>query len=352
VGTPPTETDSRQIDVAIVGAGIAGLAAASVLSTAGRRVVVLEKSRGVGGRMATRRLGEAVCDHGAQQFSVKGRAFGRIVAEAETAGFVDSWCRLFPSAETAQGPVKAPLDEAGHARWRGIRGMTALPKQVAASLPETVRTQTRVASISSVAGRVRLEDEAGGCLTAAATIVTAPVPQAIDLFKAGGLIPPLVNSDTWELLDSITYEPCFSLMLVLDRPSRLPEPGGLQVETGPIAWITDNQQKGISPLPSLTIQARGDFSREHFDDDPAEVTRLLAAEAASWIDGDPMNAVLDSSLQRWKFAFPQTVLKTPLVPLSTSPPVVCCGDAFGGGSVENAASSGLAAARWLERLGS
>jgi predicted NAD/FAD-dependent oxidoreductase len=152
------------------------------------------------------------------------------------------------------------------------------------------------------------------------------------------------------LLDSITYEPCFSLMLVLDRPSRLPSPGGLLVETGPVAWITDNQQKGISPLPSLTIQARGDFSREHFEDDPAEVTRILTAQAATWIDGDPATAVIDSSLQRWKFAFPETVLKTPLIPLSTSPPVVCCGDAFGGGSVENAASSGLAVARWLERL--
>jgi renalase len=347
---PPAEAAPSQVDVAIVGAGIAGLAAASVLTAAGRRVAVLEKSRGVGGRMATRRLGEAVCDHGAQQFAVKGRAFGNLVAEAEAAGLVDSWCRLFPSAKTAAGPVTAPLDEAGHARWRGVRGMTALPKHLAASLPEPVHTRTRVTAISSQAGSVRLVDEAGGCLTAAAAIVTAPVPQAIDLFKAGGLVPPQVDSAVWELLDSITYEPCFSLMLVLDRPSLLPLPGGLLVETGPVAWITDNQQKGISPLPSLTIQARGDFSREHFEDDPAEVTRLLTAQAATWIDGDPATAVIDSSLQRWKFAFPETVLKTPLIPLSTSPPVVCCGDAFGGGSVENAASSGLAVARWLERL--
>ena len=350
MGIQQADAASDLIDVAIVGAGIAGLTAASALVATGRQVVVLEKSRGVGGRMATRRIGKAVCDHGAQQFAVKGRAFGRLVAEAESAGLVDSWCRLFPAAKTSQGPVTTPLDEAGHARWRGVRGMTALPKHLAASFSDSVRTQTRVTAISNEAGRVCLVDEKGCILSASAAIVSAPVPQAIDLFKAGGLMPPLVDPAAWELLSSITYEPCFSLMLVLDRPSLLPEPGGLQVETGPVAWITDNQQKGISPVPSLTIQARGDFSRKYFDDDPDEVTRLLTSQAAAWIDGDPATVVIDSSLQRWKFAFPETVLKTPLVPLSTSPAVVCCGDAFGGGCVENAASSGLAVARWLDCL--
>ncbi|NCY02474.1 MAG: FAD-dependent oxidoreductase, partial [Planctomycetia bacterium] len=69
-------------DVAIVGAGIAGLAAASVLADRGRRVVVVEKSRGIGGRMATRRLGAAICDHGAQFFTVRGAAFGGLVDDA------------------------------------------------------------------------------------------------------------------------------------------------------------------------------------------------------------------------------------------------------------------------------
>ncbi len=339
-----------EYDVAVVGAGIAGLTAATTLAATGRRVVVLEKSRGVGGRMATRRVGEAVCDHGAQQFSVTGRAFGNLVTAAETAGVVDSWCQLFPTAATAAGPVTAPLDEAGHARWRGTRGMTSLPKYLVAALPTPVRTQTRVEAISIDAGRVRLTDEQGQHVVAAAAIVTAPVPQALDLFTAGGLTPPLVDEATWETLAAIRYEPCFSLMLVLKRPSLLPAPGGLAVNSGPVAWLTDNQQKGISSVPSLTIQARGDFSRDHFDDDPEEVTGQLIDLARPWIDGDPAAVVVASSLQRWKFAFPENPLKAPLVALSQQPPIVCCGDSFGGGLVEAAASSGLAVARWLERL--
>ena len=70
--TAKISQSSSEYDVVVVGAGIAGLMASKQLSEAGYRVAVLEKARGVGGRMATRRIGEAVCDHGAQYFSVKG----------------------------------------------------------------------------------------------------------------------------------------------------------------------------------------------------------------------------------------------------------------------------------------
>lgn len=346
----PTDAADADCDVIVIGAGIAGLAAATTLAAAGRQVTVLEKSRGVGGRMATRRISTAVCDHGAQHFSVKGRAFGGIVGDAEAAGIVTSWCRLFPKAVTASGPAIDPLDKAGHARWRGVLGMTDLPKRLAADLPVPVRARTRVVAVGIDGLRVRLTLEEGDTLTAAGVIVTTPVPQALDLFTASGLTPPQVDTAGWNFLTGVDYDPCFSLMLVLNRPSLLPPPGGLEVETGPVAWIADNQLKGISPVPALTIQARGDFSRDHYNRDPAEVERLLTAAAATWIDGDPATAVVDSSLQRWKYAFPVEPLQVPLVALSHSPAIVCCGDAFGGGRVEAAASSGLAAARWLERL--
>ena len=59
----------------VVGAGISGLLAAQELTAAGWRVVVLDKGRGVGGRMATRRVGDGTFDHGAQFFTVRGERF-------------------------------------------------------------------------------------------------------------------------------------------------------------------------------------------------------------------------------------------------------------------------------------
>ena len=79
MAAPNPDQSSGEYDIIVVGAGIAGLMASGYLIKAGYRVAVLEKARGVGGRMATRRIGEAVCDHGAQYFSVKGRYIPSVV---------------------------------------------------------------------------------------------------------------------------------------------------------------------------------------------------------------------------------------------------------------------------------
>ncbi|MEI6239700.1 MAG: FAD-dependent oxidoreductase [Planctomycetia bacterium] len=337
-----------ECDVAIVGAGIAGLCAAATLMEAGRRVVVVDKSRGVGGRMATRRLGHAVVDHGAQFFTVRGELFDVIVANARHHGAIVPWCLGFARAESVDQPA-APADD-GHPRYRGVQGMTDLPKLLAAGLVgprAALRTNARVTAIAIADGRVRLAIDGGGDLFAHGCVVTPPVPQALDLFAAGGLLAPATERiavDTHRLLASIAYDPCFALMLVLDGPSRVPPPGGVQFESGPIAWLADNQQKGISPVPALTVHASGEFSRARFDDPPDDVVKALRAAAAPWIGAA---TVVEQSLQRWKYALPTTVLDVPFVGATTSPPIVCCGDAFAGPKVEGAATSGTAAGRWL-----
>lgn len=348
-------------DVIIVGAGIAGLAAAGELIAAGRRVLVVEKSRGIGGRMATRRIGAAICDHGAQFFTVRGRAFGGLVAEAHEAGAVAVWCDGFAKAETVNGPVSAAVD--GHARWRGVRGMTDLPKRLAALAVGRdhpgrcdIRTAAEVTSVRVADGRVQVA-LGSEVLTAAALILSAPVPQALALLAAVDIEPAARQE-----LETVAYDPCFALMLVLDRPSRVPPPGAIQFAAAPqgadtpggsadsIAWLADNFQKGISPVPALTVHATGRFSREHFDDPPADVATRLLEQVRPWLDGDPATCVVDQSLHRWKFAQPTTLLEQPLVAACHAPPIVCCGDAFAGPRVEGAATSGLAAGKWVARM--
>jgi predicted NAD/FAD-dependent oxidoreductase len=343
--------------VVVIGAGIAGLCAAGELVRAGRRVLVVEKSRGIGGRMATRRVGGAICDHGAQFFTVRGRAFGGLVADAHAAGAVETWCTGFGRVASLDGGVEPAAD--GHARWRGVRGMTDLPKWLVERLaadghgePCLVTTNAKVAGIGTSGDSVIVGIEAEGrsaTIEAAAAIVTAPVPQALDLFAAGDAT---LDVEARAALETVAYDPCFALMLALDRPSLVPPPGAIQFAAdsgGPLAWVADNMQKGISPVPALTIHATGAFSRTHFDAPPERVIAALLDAARPWIDGDPETAVVDRSLQRWKFALPTTVLDDPLVVAVQDPPVVCCGDAFGGPRVEGAASSGLAAGRWLAR---
>ena len=348
-----------QPEVVIVGAGISGLSAAAELVANGRRVLVLEKSRGVGGRMATRRVGEAICDHGAQFFTVRGPAFGGMVADAHEAGSVAKWCEGFSRSASIDAAVTPATD--GHARWRGASGMTDLPKRLAAQLPPdgcVVRTAVKVAAIGVDGGRVRIALDTGPeageptTLHAAAAIVTSPVPQSLDLFAAGGLLGEGngIDADAHRQLATVTYDPTFSLMLVLNRPTLVPPPGGIQFAGGPISWLADNQQKGISTVPALTVHTSGAFARQHFDDPPEQVAATLIELVRPWIDGDPSTAIVGQSLHRWKFATPTTIIPEPLVAAVTSPPIVCCGDAFGGPKVEGAASSGLAAGRWVARV--
>ena len=345
-------------DAVVIGGGVAGLSAAGALAAAGRRVLVLDKSRGVGGRMATRRIGGAVCDHGAQFFTVRTGEFATVVEDAVRAAAVAEWCRGF-SRDGSIGADGGGTGD-GHPRYRGGRGMTDLPKWLAARLGEwgdavEIRTAARVASIAAANGGVRItiDREGGGSeiVAASGVVLPPPVPQALELMQAGGLLAGgSVDQEAIESLRTVDYDPCFTALLVLDRPSLVPPPGAIQFAAhtpGPLAWIADNQQKGISTVPALTVHATSRFSREWFDTPLDEVGAMLIAAVSPWIDGDPATAIVERSVHRWKFAAPTTILPERCVAVSMVPPVVCCGDAFAGPRVEGAATSGMAAGRWL-----
>jgi renalase len=343
-------------DAVVIGAGIAGLIAAARVGGHGRRVLVLDKSRGVGGRMATRRIGNAVCDHGAQFFTQRTAGFHQVIEQAVHEVAVVEWCRGF-SRDGSIGADAAAVGD-GHPRYRGSRGMTDLPKWLAARLAAPaahveIQTGAKATAVAVAADRVRVTIEgpegAIEVVEAAGCVLTAPVPQALDLLAAGGSLDQL-DAHAIERLRTVGYDPCFAVMLVLDRPSLLPEPGAIQFggdAPGPVAWVADNQKKGISAVPVLTVHATGAFSREHFDVPPDDVAAVLVDAVRPWIDGDPRTAIVERSIHRWKFATPTTILPDPFAAVSWSPPIFCCGDAFAGPRVEGAFSSGVAAGTML-----
>lgn len=76
------------VDVAIIGAGLAGVAAAGDLIAAGKSVLLIDKSRGIGGRMATRRHAGTRIDHGAQFFTARSERFAAFVNGLLESGMV------------------------------------------------------------------------------------------------------------------------------------------------------------------------------------------------------------------------------------------------------------------------
>jgi predicted NAD/FAD-dependent oxidoreductase len=252
----------------VLGAGISGLLAARELAAAGGRVVVLDKGRGVGGRMATRRVGNGVFDHGAQFFTVRGERFEGIVAGWLREGVAEEWTRGF--ADSDRQP-----NEDGHPRYRGSHGMTSIPKHLARGLD--VRTGERVVEANVRDETWEVRAGSGGQEAVGALLLTAPVPRSLTLIGLGDFELPDKARDK---LDSISYAPCLTLMALLDGPTGVPEPGGVQIKGEPLDWIGDNQRKEISEAPGITVHAGPGWSREHFEADEAEITASLLSFAA------------------------------------------------------------------------
>ncbi len=314
--------------ILIVGAGIAGLLAARTLQEAGKEVLVVDKGRGVGGRMATRRIGAGVLDHGAQFFTVRSERFGAFVQEWQTLGLVTEWTRGFADAQGV-------WNNDGYPRYRCTSGMSAIPKQLAQGLD--VRVNARVASIKQTAGGWELHMESGETLAGDALITTAPVEQSLDLLRAGQVELP---QDVAEALAGISYDRCLAVLALLDGPSALPEPGAVQLNAEPIHWIADNTRKGISPSANaVTIHGAPVFSREHWDGDRTAAGEQLLSAAAKWLGGA---AVTEFQVHGWRYSHP--VNPYPEACLVVGQSLVFAGDAFGQPRVEGAALSGLAAA--------
>ncbi len=298
---------------------MAGLTAASALSQNGWHVTLLDKGRNVGGRMATRQIGVSRFDHGAQFFTVRDSRFQNAVDQWEARGWVKPW-----------------FTESGHIRYCGVEGMAGIAKALAK--PLHCRTATRVERIEPVDNCWRLFTEAGEELSANTLLLTPPAPQSLALLSA--CIDRLPSGIVSEMR-SVAFDPCFALLTTLAGPSRVPPPGLVRPDTGPIALIADNTVKGISAGPAaLTIHARADFTRSFFEADPQQVAQLLLEAAEPWL-GSP---VLTSQIHRWKYSQPLAVCGEPCLYTLEPAPLAFAGDAFGGPRIEGAFLSGMAAA--------
>ena len=347
-----TETDfskpsDKMADVLIVGAGLSGLMAANHLQAQGVRVAVLDKSRGVGGRLATRRMGTAVLDHGAQYFTARKPEFQAFVQQWEAEGLVSRWFEK-------PGGIALDRDAAGNEPtapepcYMVPGGMTRLAKKLAESLDaDTLHLNSRAVSIQREAGGFLVQTEGGEQYQAERIILTAPLPQSLALLTAktpndcGIEITPALL----ERLRAVTYDPCVALLAVLDRPSQVPPPGGLLPDSEIVGWVADNYQKGVSPNGyGLTVQASPNYSKVHYEASDADLAEVLIRETAPWL-GDAV--ILEWQMKRWAYALARHALAEPFVTVSEAPALLLAGDAFGGPRMENAALSGLAAAQVL-----
>ena len=315
---------------------MAGLTAAGELQRAGCRVLVLDKGRGVGGRLATRRTDLGAFDHGAQFFTARDPQFRSRVEAWQAARIVRAWATGFALAD---GTFKRD----GETRFCGVNGMASIAKHLAHGLD--VRVNAKVIRVQTEGDGWVVTTEAGECFSGRALLLTLPVPQSLELQATGSFpLPEQVQSN----LKRIEYAPCLAVLAQLSGPSRIPEPGGLWFDGEPISWMADNQRKGVSSGAgaSVTIHAGPQFSRAHWETPEAEVTATLLAAAVPWLGSVPVQ----TQLHRWRYSLPLRVHPERCLVVREPAAIVFAGDAFGGPRVEGAALSGLAAGAALAKL--
>lgn len=325
--------DDHADRILVIGAGLAGLTAARRLAEAGRQVLVVDKGRSVGGRLATRRIGDAVLDHGAQFFTVRSDDFRAAVDRWIAADVVAEWCRGFDA------------EADGYPRYRTNGGMNQLGKHLAAEATAAgveVVTKQRAQSIINAGdqwavsydGGTREPDET------AAVITTAPVPQSLELLASGG-VP--VSGPVGDSVRALRYHMVVGLLTTVAGTPDLGAAGALQQPDDPtFTFVADNKAKGISPEPAVTFHAAHELSAELWDRSDDEIHDTLRPRAQALL-GDV--AIATAQVKKWRYAGPVASHPDRAVTLATTPgPLVVAGDAFGGPKVEGAFLSGLAAA--------
>jgi predicted NAD/FAD-dependent oxidoreductase len=324
-------------EVLIVGAGITGLMAAQALTQVGRRVTIVDKGRSVGGRLATRRIGPGLADHGAQFFTVRTPAFAAQVQRWEAAGLVFRWATGW-----SDGSIAGPVVD-GHPRYAVRGGMNSLAKALAADLTTAgvpIHLDVKLTIISAQDDGWCATDEQGNDYVAATAILTAPVPQTLALLDAGAV---KLTPGQRGALESVRYAPCLCGMAWVEGAVQLPEPGAVQKQDAPIAWVADNRRKGISPdAQTITFHANPVWSAAHYADSDEEVAAVFAAELKRWAYGD--YRLRELQVKRWRYALPTALYPQPFLLAEGLAPLYLGGDAFATPRVEGAASSGLAIA--------
>lgn len=341
--------------VAIVGAGISGAIAARTLADHGLEVTVFEKSRGAGGRMATRRSEQRSSeqgsseqrsfDHGAQYFTARDPRFVRHVDSWIEQGLVADWVGQVAVYDAPGLPSSAKPTR----RYVGVPGMNAIARALTSDA--NLRTEIQVLSVvpsvgqSGSADRVALHATDGSSLGEFDyCIVTAPAPQTAHI---AAHYPELSQQAA-----RVEMNPCWSLMLSFAEPLPLSWAGAFvnfpATHGCELSWIARNSTKpgrtedGESASESLVFHASAAWSKANLELSSAEVE--VAMLAAFWeIVGLARRPTAHLQSHRWRYSIPTEALSVRAL-ASADRRVIACGDWAGGPRVEGAFLSGCAAA--------
>ncbi len=309
-------------DVAVIGAGLSGIACARALAEAGYRVCILDKSRGVGGRMATRRVeaGEKNLrvDHGLPYWQPASAALNALTAQLVAEGVLKPW--EASAYEIRQpGALRLVLPDAIAPKYVATAGMSAIAKFLLQDFRphESWLAHHKAISLSYLGSHWQIECEQGQKVSAKRCVIAIPAPQAAELLQNCSIEANASNDDLANDLESaiaelksVTYFPCLSVLA--GYHSRYNHEMG---ELDPNGWMMsdyagtstdwiglDSSKRELAENPVIVIHSKATFAEQYIDSgdlQPAAsvLLRANARKLANWIAQPEW-----FQIHRWRYA--------------------------------------------------
>jgi len=341
--------------IGIIGAGISGLTAGRKLSKAGHDVTVIEKSRGFGGRLATRYAGKenaVKLDHGLSWFHAESPEFKKFTAELIENDLVKLWGGNFSFYSGGNFYKNDPTGEK-KARYTAPKGMNSIGKYLARWVD--VKLETKAGGLTYLGGGKKKKRSWMINLTGAdtfeadAVIIAAPAPQAY-----GILMTSQDETDTLKIIrhiDEVNYDPVYSLMAGYEG-KEIPEWEGIVCNDPDLGFISNEALKREGKQDcSFVIHSSPGFARKHRNTDPEIASKELLTKASRVI-GAWAAAPDWTQIHFWRYSKTINPIPQPFLELNNPDgPLALIGDYFGGNSVDHAYCSGLSLANhWIDKL--
>lgn len=323
---------------AIVGAGMAGLSALQLLKEHGHQVTVFDKSRGSGGRLATKKVGDASWDMGAQFMRSHNGEFTRVLHQWQKQGWVAHW-NFQPHVIDADGIRPSPDDVE---RFVGISRMTGLSRKMLESADQ-FHASTRIVQCLRNDDGWQLKDDQGNTFEHFdGLIINTPPLQAKPLLI--GVAPELAKQCHVDLM------PTWTLLLALEQPltnDLANTVKGAFVKHPILDWVSQNSSKPErdNRLTTWVIHANHDWAREHTES-PREWVQQQMLDAFFEIMQSTTQHHKEIWLHRWLYAIVDQPLHQGAL-FDAQQQLAVCGDWVDQGAIEGAWLSGQKAAQKL-----
>jgi len=304
-------------ELCIVGAGLAGVGIAYRLRDEPVEVTILEKSRGVGGRAATRRRNDCRYDHGANYLKDSDGRTDELVRELGDEGLVDIDQPIWTF--DADGEV-TPGDRQEAHKWTWTEGITQFAKRLLDRTDATVNKATRVDGLSRTAEGWTLSDTDGGSHGPFEQVVlTPPAPQTAELLASTTIDDEASTDGVTDQLaaatDAVGEVPYRTIRtFVLQYPFAVDRPYYALINTDrdhPIGWLArESCKRGHVPDGEslLIVQMAPDWSTDYYDDPLESAAEEVAEMVAELLDDDRLVEPGWVDDQGWRYAQPNAGL--------------------------------------------